>query len=372
MNNRWAQCLNHGRLLLLVVASLSLATAVWAADDVVDIAKFQPPIVQQHAPNIQHRWSIDGNQQRTGVARFASIVPSYNGKGNLIASWNPRPGRVAERPTFIVVHGGHGVSPGNFASAEWLIRELDANVLILDSYWSRGKTENWLTWTPLGVNMRMLDAIAAARFTKTQGADPQNTYLYGDSQGGWTVLRTMTTGHSVAAEVKSLYRGGIALYPNCYAKESWLSSIPNKETDKTFAPPLGGYALPTIIFTGSEDTATPIAQCNVDKALKSAYAWHHFEGATHAWEAPSDGAGRPSVDGKCSKADNIYNRFAVCHSNKFTAITRREVTAFVQKFSALPGAIEPVPSGDSAPTAADLEVEKRTQEILRELAGGKQ
>ena len=86
--------------------------AVGAAADVVEVDKFQPAIVQQHAPNIQHRWSIDGNQQRTGVARFASIVPSYNGKGNLIASWNPRSGRVAERPTFIVVHGGHGVSPG--------------------------------------------------------------------------------------------------------------------------------------------------------------------------------------------------------------------------------------------------------------------
>lgn len=318
---------------VLTAAILNFASPIWAADDVVDVDKFQPAIVQQHAPSIQHRWSIDDNQQRTGVARFSAIVPSYNGKGNLIASWNPRPGRVAERPTFIVVHGGHGVSPGNFATAEWLIRELDANVLILDSYWSRGKTENWRTWNQYGANMRMLDAAAAARFTKAQGADPQKTYLYGDSQGGWTVLRTMTAGHSIEREVRALFRGGIAIYPNCYAKDSWLSAIPNRETDKTYAPPLGGYSLPTIIFTGSEDTATPVSQCNVDKVLKSAYAWHHFEGATHAWEAPTEGAGRPSVDGKCSKADNIYNHFPVCRSDKYTAITRREVTAFVQKHS---------------------------------------
>lgn len=361
---------------LLASAFMVTTLSVWAADpDVVDVEKFQPAIVQQHTPNIQHRWSIDGNQQRTGVARFAPIVQSYKNKGNLIASWNPRVGRVADRPTFIIVHGGHGVSPGNFATAEWLTKEMDANVLILDSYWSRGKTENWLTWNQYGANMRMLDAIAAARFTKLQGADPQKTYLYGDSQGGWTVLRTMTAGHSVESEVKSLYRGGIAVYPNCYAKESfWGAPIPNKETDKSYAPPLGGYSLPTIIFTGSLDEATPVSQCKVDKALKSAYAWHHFEGATHAWEAPSDGAGRPSVDGKCSKADNIYNHFPVCHSAKYTAITRREVTAFVQKHSPTVQAVVSRPTGQSGtqPATTDMSHEQRTDEILRELAGGKQ
>ena len=359
---------------VVAAACLGFNGVTWADDDVVDVDKFQPAIVQQHAPNIQHRWSIDGNQQRTGVARFAAIVPSYNNKGNLIASWNPRVGREADRPTFVIVHGGHGVSPGNFATAEWAIRELDANVLILDSYWSRGKTENWATWTQYGANMRMLDAVAAARFTKAQGADPQKTYLYGDSQGGWTALRTMTVGHSVESEVRSLYRGAIAVYPNCYAKESFLGAAPNKETDKTFSPPLGGYSLPTIIFTGSLDEATPVSQCNVGKALKSAYAWHHFEGATHAWEAPSDGAGRPSVDGKCSRADNIYNRFPVCHSAKYTAITRREVTNFVQKFSPTVQAVFNRPAAQSVPKPepTDLTEDQRTEEILRELANGKQ
>ena len=130
----------------------------------------------------------------------------------------------------------------------------------------------------------------------------------------------MTVGHSVESEVRSLHRGAIAVYPNCYAKESFWGAAPNKETDKTFSPPLGKYSLPTIIFTGSLDEATPVSQCNVDKALKSAYAWHHFEGATHAWEAPSDGAGRPSVDGKCSRADNIYNRspFATAQSTRLS------------------------------------------------------
>lgn len=349
-----------------------LEARAYANDDVVDVQRFQPPIVQQQAPSIQHRWSIDGNQQRTGVARFSSIVPAYSGAGNLIASWNPRPGRLAIKPTFIVVHGGHGVSPGNFASAEWLIRNLDANVLILDSYWSRGITENWTTWTKYGANMRMLDALAAARFTRSQGADPNKTYLYGDSQGGWTVLRTFTQGHSLESEVKLLFRGGIALYPNCYAKESWFSSIPNRETDKTYAPPLGPYFSPVIVFTGSKDTATPISQCNVEKSLKTATSWLHFEGATHAWDAPTDGAGRPSVDGKCSNADNIYNRFPVCRSDKYTAETQKEVLAFIDSHSSRKRSQKNTTIETNQTQESDISTEERTREILREMSGGKQ
>jgi dienelactone hydrolase len=232
------------------------------------------------------------------------------------------------------MHGGHGLSPGNFDSAEWLIRELDANVLILDSYWSRGKTENWTTWTKMGANMRMLDAIAAARYTKAQGADPQKTYLMGDSQGGWTVLRTMTAGHPVESEVKSLYQGGVALYPNCYSKESWWGAAPNGSADREFAPALGPYSMPVIVFTGSNDDATPIAQCNVAKALKSATAWHHYEGATHAWDAPFGGIGSKSrPDGRCTRAENIHNRFQVCRSNKYTDHMRQEIVQFVQQLS---------------------------------------
>ena len=35
--------------------------------------------------------------------------------------------------------------------------------------------------------MRVLDLIAAARFVKSEGADPKKTFEIGDSQGGWTV-----------------------------------------------------------------------------------------------------------------------------------------------------------------------------------------
>lgn len=359
--------------MLLSTAMLSLATTSRAAEDVVDVQKFQPPIVNQSAPVQQHSWSITDSVRAARVAGFSAIVPSYNGKGNLIASWNPRGGHVADRPTFIIMHGGHGLSPANFANAEWLIRELDANVLLLDSYWSRGKTENWTGWTQMGANMRLLDAVAAARFTRAQGADPNKTFLVGDSQGGWTVLRTFTAGHSLEQEVRSLYQGGISLYPNCYAKEGWFGTAPNGSTDREFAPPLGPYSMPVIVFTGSNDDATPIRQCNVDKALKSATAWHHYEGATHAWDAPFGGIGsKHPIDGKCTKADNIYNHFPVCRSNQYTDHMRQEIVKFVQPHNAVTARAKPPASTQSSqPTPTDLTVEERTEEILRELAGGK-
>jgi dienelactone hydrolase len=121
----------------------------------------------------------------------------------------------------VVVHGGHGLVPTNFATALWLRDALGANVMVLDSYWSRGREENWATWTAFGANMRALDAIAAARWLRdTAAVDPARIFLYGDSQGGWTVLRTFTDEPFLRSQVAGLYRGGIALYPNCVADGS--------------------------------------------------------------------------------------------------------------------------------------------------------
>ena len=312
---------------------LSIATtSSWAAsDDVIAIEKAQPPITVEFAPSQPHGWAIERHLVRNGLNIFAANVPSFNGQGKLLSSWNPRFGKVGERPTFIIIHGGHGVSPGNIDTAIWAVKTLDANVMVLDSYWSRGKDENWKTWTQYGANMRTLDLIAAARFVKSEGADPKKTFVIGDSQGGWTVLRTFTN-HNLSGEVKSLLAGGIALYPNCYAKESFWSGLPGGGAANTdIAPPLGDYVAPVHVFTGTADTATPTSQCNVDRALKGAEKWTSFEGATHAWDTPSGGVGQPGVDGKCSKALNVYNQFAICRNNQYTDITRNEIVAFVKR-----------------------------------------
>jgi dienelactone hydrolase len=320
-----------------MIASLLIAvsaTAVHAGKDIIQVEKFQPPIVVQTAPERHHGWNLDRNLTRNGLNLFDANVPSFNGQGKLISSWSPRFGKVGERPTFIIIHGGHGISPGNIDKAAWLVKTLDANVMVLDSYWSRGKEENWRTWTQYGANMRVLDTIAAARFTQSQGADPKKTFVIGDSQGGWTVLRLFSN-HNLSGEVKSLLAGGIALYPNCYAKESFWSGLPGGGAANTdIAPPLGDYVAPVHVFTGTADTATPTSQCNVDRALKGAYKWTSFEGATHGWDAPTEGAGKPAVDGKCVNALNIYNRFPICRNDKYTEINRKEMLEFFEKFGA--------------------------------------
>ena len=222
------------------------------------------------------------------------------------------------------------MAPGNLDTAVWAKRNLDANILILDSYWSRGRTENWLSWTRFGANMRVLDLIAAARFTQSEGADPKKTFVIGDSQGGWTVLRAFTN-HNLSGEVKSLLAGGVSLYPNCYVKESIFGRAPSGSTDKEDAPPLGNYVAPVIAFTGTADTATPLSQCNVDKVFKGVEKWTNFEGATHAWDSPTRGVGRRAEDNVCTRALNKYNPFPICSSNKFTDITRSDILDFVQR-----------------------------------------
>lgn len=302
---------------ILAVATMFLSSCF--AADKIDVQSFQPPIISTSVPDEVHGFSIPRNIKRYNLESFNPQVVSFDKKGLLIASWNPRP-NISGRYTFIVVHGGHGVAPGNMATARWLIDRFDANVLILDSYWSRGQQENWKTLTNFGANMRVLDSIAAARFTQAKGADPTKTFLIGDSQGGWTVLRAFTD-HDLQSEVNSLYRGGIALYPNCYMKKQLFGA-------DSFAPPLGPYTNKVIAFSGSIDTATPISQCD-STTIKAAEKWLIFDGATHAWDAPLP-------DGTCAKAANIYNRFNICRSDKYTQITHDEIVKFVQSTGPVP------------------------------------
>ena len=86
-----------------------------------------------------------------------------------------------------------------------------------------------------------------------------------------------------------------------------------------------------IAFTGTNDSATPLSQCNVEKVFKGVEKWTNFEGATHSWDSPSGGIGKPGVDGDCSKALNKYNQFPVCRNNKYTEIMRSDILAFVER-----------------------------------------
>ena len=337
------------KFLAAALASLAAVTTSFAKDK-VDVDMFQPPIVLDQVPEVLYGWKISVPLKRVDLPMLQSLVPAYNGKGKLFAVWKPQPDGVVGHPTVIVMHGGHGLGPGELETGRWAFVTMKANILVLDSYWSRGIHENWKTTTKYGANMRMLDAIAAARFTRDQGADPKSTFLTGDSQGGWTVLRTFTASNPMIDEVKSLFAGGFAMYPNCDQAEP-LFGITNQ-----FMPFLGGeYALPVEVLTGSADQATSIGSCDQKKVFKTAYKWINFEGATHAWDAPTEGLGRESVEGKCNDAKNVYNHFPMCYNGYYTKVTHDEFLKFVAKFQDRPDAT-------FAPEPSQVIADPRTEE----------
>lgn len=291
-----------------------------------DIPRFQPPIVNERPPDrpLQGSYSLLNNTRKVGLDDLRPLVPAFAGPGRLLASWNPHPKGAAGRPTFVVIHGGHGLVPTHFATAIWLRASLGANVLVLDSFWSRGREENWATFTEFGASMRALDAIAAARWLRdTQPIDRSRLYLYGESQGGWTVLRLFTDDPFLRGEADALYRAGIALYPNCLAQ-----GTPD-------SPALGPYRAPVIVFTGGRDTATPIQPCDRG-VLTRASQWVHYPDQTHGWDVANRGAHSPAVDGECARAMNVYNRFMVCRSDMTTEDMRNRIRAFVERIEGQP------------------------------------
>jgi dienelactone hydrolase len=298
-------------LMLAGCASVPLTTA--------DVDYFQPPIVATVAPERPiTNYSLYNNTVKVNLEPMRPIIPTYNNKGNLLASWTPHPQGVANRPTFVIVHGGHGLVPGDFATAVWARDQLGANTLVLDSFWSRGQNENWVTYTRLGANARTLDAIAAGKWLLSQGVDPKQLFLMGGSQGGWTVLRTFTNEPFIAEQARGLYRAGFSLYPVCNSK-GWRDD-----------PALGPYWGPVLVFTAGRDTATPPGRCPT-RVFSEATAWTHYPDATHGWDASNRGAHTPSVDGECGKALNILNKFAVCRSDAATNDMHTKIKTFIDE-----------------------------------------
>ena len=302
---------------LLGVIALSVSITGCATSDLQpsDLAYFQPDIVSTEVRPLGS-YSMYHNTVHIGLSEMKPIVPSFNGNGNLIASWNPHPAGIQGRPTIVIVHGGHGIGPTDFATAAWAAKELNANTLVLDSYWSRGIQENWRTQTRFGVDMRALDSIAAGKWLQAQGVDQQKIFLMGGSQGGWTVLRTFTQTPFMEKNAKGIYRAGISLYPNCNSK--------GMRDD----PSLGPYWGKVIVFTGGKDTATPPSACP-SRVFTDATSWIHYPEATHGWDVANRGAHTSAVDGDCGRALNVYNRFSVCRSDSVTADMYEKIKAFV-------------------------------------------
>jgi dipeptidyl aminopeptidase/acylaminoacyl peptidase len=170
--------MNILKIISIVFISLPLLGCATSDFSDSDIDYFQSQIVTTKPPERPlNVYSLYNNTVKSGLARMNPIIPSYNGKGNLLASWNPHPDGAEGRPTIVIVHGGHALVPTDFSYAVWAAKELNANTLVLDSYWSRGIQENWLTWTRFGVDMRVLDVIAAGRWLQNQGIDKDKLFI---------------------------------------------------------------------------------------------------------------------------------------------------------------------------------------------------
>jgi len=311
------------KLVLILTAVLS-GCAASAQFGPRDVEHFQPPIVATAPPEKILVGRIEDYTRDRKLSNYLPLVPAFNAQGHLLASWNIHQQGVKNRPTFIIVHGGHGVTSGDVGAALWLQKELGANVLVLDSFWSRGRQENFASFNEYGVNMRALDAIAAARYVLSQGADADSIYLMGGSQGGWTVLRTLTDEPFYNQYARPLFRAGVSLYPLCQTAHM-----------NRYKPRLGPYIRPVIVFTGGQDDATPSSQC--DRAIfTSSTTWIHYPDATHGWDIMLKGMyDEPpkNRDGDCVRALNVYNRFKVCRSNAATEDMRSRIKSMVKQLT---------------------------------------
>jgi dienelactone hydrolase len=222
-----------------------------------------------------------------GQRPITPLIPAFDGKGFLLASWTPS--TKPDAPTFVIAHGGGGINTTAFQLGADIRAMGDANILIVDSIWSRGRISNGgnsinASGKTLSSNARMFDLVAAGRWLSTQGVNPKKTYAIGMSQGGWGVLRAFTNDPVVTELVKPLYAGGVSLYPPCEEP-----GTKHTEERSFIFHKLGPYHSKVLLITGGLDTLTPVSYCS-ESTLKSVDRWLHWEDATHSFNESIGGA----------------------------------------------------------------------------------
>jgi len=262
-----------------------------------------------------------------GLGTVAPLIPAFDGKGLLLASWTPS--TKPDAPTFVIAHGGGGMGSTDFVLGVDLRAMSDANILILDSIWSRGRISNGgdsinASGRTLSSNARMFDLVAAGRWLSTQGVDPKKTYAIGMSQGGWGVLRAFTNDPVVTELVKPLYAGGVSLYPPCEEPGTKHLSVP---ADAYVYHKLGPYHTKVLLITGALDTLTPVSYCS-DSTLKSVDKWLHWEDATHSFNQNFPSAFQRSVDGTCQTMVNGFGTHQFCYNEKRVKQMLDEIRVF--------------------------------------------
>jgi dienelactone hydrolase len=279
-------------------------------------------------------YSYERQLKFANLNHFKRSFSTYNNKGTLFSSWNPIFNPKKPVPTVIIIHGGHGLTPLEFQSAKWFKEDVGANVLVLDSFWSRGKEQNHNATNQHGVNTMILDLIAAQRWLETQPeVDPRFIYVYGGSLGGWASLRLMTDDPFITKNVKGKIKAAFSMYPFCRESPRFggigrMHHEVNLDFEPWFAPNLGPYHSNVYVFTGGKDTATSINDCNRSIFTEATY-WAHYEEGTHAWDVPNRNLNEPSVNGLCSRAKNPTNRFNQCRDDRITNEVREKIKSVI-------------------------------------------
>ena len=172
------------KLLLLLLTALFITDAhafFWNREDLSlkeeTVRHWQPATDEKFV--IPERpydlWHYDRNMRGSGLNFFERAIPTYEKKGTLFSSWTPS--GQSNSPTMIIVHGGHGITPSELSAGMWFRKNLNANILILDSFWSRGRFENHESTNQFGVDMRVLDVIAARQWLESNTNIDQNLEL---------------------------------------------------------------------------------------------------------------------------------------------------------------------------------------------------
>jgi dienelactone hydrolase len=265
-----------------------------------------PAIIRTDPPNAEEVQKLKfGNKAlneqviRFGLARHQPLIPDWSGSksGKLLASWNPSH-KEGKNPTLVIQHGGVG-GPGStdYGHARWFLSQ-GFNVLVLDSFWSRGFIANWRKidstyhgphFSSLGANTRARDAFAAARWLREQPqVDSNRIFLAGGSQGGWSVLRAFTDEKSIKEQHQGLFRAGVAIYPACW---SWQKTPGNHGTNvpQNLNPKLGPFYAPVFLVTVELEppgSATDINACNPN-LVQWAHTHTRIPNTTHAFDDES-------------------------------------------------------------------------------------
>lgn len=255
-----------------------------------------------------------------GLGEVTPLIPTFDGQGRLMASWTPSD--QPDAPTYVIAHGGGGIGGMLLVMAAELRARRHAHVLILDSVWSRGRLNNGgesiLSAGPtLSSNARMFDLVAAGRWLAQQGVNPQTTYVIGESQGGWAVLRAFTDEPAIRAWMQPYYAKGVALYPVCGRILENIYTV----------HPLGPYHSPVLLFTAGLDTLTPVSECP-QVTTQSVSQWIHWDDVTHAFNIDTHGLFVPPVDGVCQQMKNKGGVHRFCHHARRTAQMMDEIVKF--------------------------------------------